>query len=81
LAAISIAEFEAALDAHGPDLSRWPDMLRREAETLLATSEDARQALAAAQVVEAGLRASTPKAPASLADRIVDRALGKRRTD
>jgi len=81
LAAITIAEFEAALDAYGPDLDRWPMPVRAHAATLLTASEVARQLLAAAQTVDAVLKAPDTKAPKGLADRIIDQALGKRRPD
>ncbi|RYH13869.1 MAG: hypothetical protein EON57_01325 [Alphaproteobacteria bacterium] len=81
MAAISIADFEATLDAHGPDLERWPMPVRAHAVTLLATSPEARQLLSAASAVDVALRDQTGKAPEGLADRIVGRALGKRDPD
>ena len=81
MGAVSIAEFEAALDTHGPDLSRWPDALRMDADALLAASGEARQLLEAARAVEIALRSPSPRAPQGLADRIVGRALGKRDPD
>ena len=81
MSAITIAEFEAALDTHGPDLDRWPMPARAHAANLLAASEIARQLLAAAQTVDAVLNAPDTKAPQGRTDRIIDQALGKRRPD
>lgn len=79
--AISIAQFEAALDAHGADVSRWPQPLRGDANLLLTGSVEAQRLLAAAQTVDALLDTPAPKAPEGLADRIVSTALGKRDRD
>jgi hypothetical protein len=73
LGPLSIADFENALDHHGADLTQWPADTRRDAEQLLGASEDARRLHAAAQAMEAALRAPQA-APAGLADRIVSAA-------
>ncbi len=79
--AISIADFESAIDAYGPDLDGWPMPVRAHAATLLASSAEARQLLAAAKAVDAALSGPETKAPAGLADRIIGKALGKREPD
>jgi hypothetical protein len=63
------------LDQHGPIFDAWPAELRRDAETLLETSAEARDALADAQTL-ANLLNAMPDAPAQsyLAGRIVARA-------
>lgn len=81
MAAISIVDFEAALDTFGPDLDRWPMPVRAHAATLLAASQEARQLLAAAKAVDAALRDQPGKAPEGLTDRIIGKALGKRDPD
>lgn len=78
---LSIAEFETLLDTHGPWLNRWPEALSLSARVLLAESEEARRVLSAAHAVDAALASPDTRTPAGLADRIVDRALGKRDTD
>lgn len=76
--AISIAQFEAALDAHGADVSRWPQPLRGDANLLLTGSAEAQRLLAAAQAVDALFHTPAAEAPEGLADRIIGTALGKR---
>lgn len=72
---MTLEEFEEALDAHGADLARWPESVRKDADALLTASATARAVLADRQAVEAALRsAPAPKAPTGLVDRIVQRA-------
>ena len=49
---MKVAEFQDLLDAHGADLSAWPDGLRIAAERLVATEPAARACLLAAQRIE-----------------------------
>ena len=70
------AEFEAALDMHGPDLAGWPPELRADAKAMLVHSDKARVLLEAAVRLDAMLRRPAgDKAPPGLADRIVGKAL------
>jgi hypothetical protein len=72
---MDLTQLNDLLDQHGPDISAWPDELRRDAESLLEASAEAQDALADAQTL-ANLLNAMPKAPAPahLADRIVMRA-------
>lgn len=49
---MKVAEFQDLLDAHGADLSAWPDELHSAAERLVATEPAARACLLAAQRIE-----------------------------
>ncbi|NNG03651.1 MAG: hypothetical protein HKM95_06060, partial [Inquilinus sp.] len=50
-----VNRFQTLLDAHGPDIARWPPEMRAEAEALLAVSEQARRALAEARLLDRAL--------------------------
>ena len=66
-------QFNAALDRHGGDLSRWPAQLRQEAETLIAGDAGAAADFARAERLDALLAAATAPSPvdAALIGRIV----------
>ena len=72
---MDLNKFNNLLDQHGPIFEAWPAELRRDAESLLETSADARDALADAQTL-ANLLNAMPEAPAPsyLAGSIVARA-------
>lgn len=67
---LSIGAFADLLDQWGPELGRWPQQQRTDAEALLGTSPEAAALLAEALALDNTLRDSQPKAPAGLADRI-----------
>jgi len=67
---MTLEEFEAALDLHGPALAAWPEPERLAAPAVLARHDQARAMLAAAQEV-ATLLALTRAAASAGADRIV----------
>jgi len=71
---LSVGEFSDLLDRLGCDLAHWPDPQRRAAETLLEASPSAVEALAEAIALAEAVKASQPKAPAGLADRIITAA-------
>lgn len=80
---MSPQDFAEQLDRLGSDLDRWPLALRREAEDLLAVSEEARAQMAAMVRVEAWLRGSSVT-PAGSVSTIASHAmrlpqLGRRR--
>lgn len=57
---LTIKRFQVLAESYGADLQRWPQESRTEAERLLAVSSEARQALAAARILDAAiLEAST----------------------
>lgn len=68
---LSIGAFADLLDQLGPELGRWPQQQRSNAEALLGTSPEAATLLAEALALDDSLRDSQPKAPAGLADRIL----------
>lgn len=68
---LSVGTFADLLDQWGPDLARWPQQQRSDADALLGTSPEAAALLAEALALDDALRNSQPKAPAGLADRIV----------
>lgn len=72
---LSTEHFEALLDRYGTDLQSWPDTECEAAQSLLETSEDARNSLALALSLE-HMREEQPalKAPKSLVDRIMKKA-------
>lgn len=78
---VSIDEFQASLDAHGPDLASWPDAERESGQGLLATSEYARQLHEVAVLLNKELGGRTVRAPRDLVDRIMAKALGARGRD
>ena len=67
---MTLDQFLERLDAKGPALADWPEAERRAAETLLAVSSQAREALEAARSLDALLaEAFAPEpAPARLRD-------------
>ena len=71
---ISVEQFQELLDRLGEDLSAWPEELRNQALELLSTSEDARKRLAEAKATADELRATSPKAPKGLVNRILRKA-------
>jgi hypothetical protein len=71
-------QFEAALDRYGGDLSRWPPMLRADAETLVGTDGEAAAALRAARRLDALLAEAT--APATVDAALVGRIVARNRT-
>lgn len=69
--------FQDAIDRLGEDLATWPLPERRAALHLLAREPDLRARLDDAAVLRAALLDQAPiRAPAGLADRIVEAALG-----
>ncbi len=75
-------QFNAALDRHGGDLSRWPASLRQEAEALIAGDADAASEFETARRLDALLaEAVAPsRVDAALIGRIVSRP-GARRSE
>ena len=72
---MDVGEFEDWLDRLGDDVSKWPDPQRLAAQALLAKSAPARSLLTEAKTLRAALEAPAVKAPAGLADRIVEQAV------
>lgn len=68
---ITLEEFSDLLDRLGDVLADWPAEYRISAEGLLAQSDEARRLLAEAAEIGDVLRASQPKAPSGLVDRIL----------
>jgi hypothetical protein len=73
-------EFEAGLDRHGGDLSRWPGGLAEAAARLVATDGDAARRLAEARRLDDLLAAAVRPAAieATLVGRIVAGAQGEK---
>ncbi|MDE2357509.1 MAG: hypothetical protein KGL69_12230 [Alphaproteobacteria bacterium] len=73
---MTLERFEAATLAWGADLTRWPESLRQEAETLCADQPAAAEALlAAARSLDQALDAVIVEAPsAALRDRVLSLA-------
>jgi hypothetical protein len=72
--ALTLDEFEDALDSFGSVLADWPDDLAAQAQTLLDSSAEARDALKLAETLDGGLDALFSKpiqAPVGLAGRIM----------
>ncbi len=67
---MDIPEFEDLLGRHGEDVSTWPDNRRDAALALLRTSEQARAAMAEAQLLRRALPSGVVRAPDGLVDRI-----------
>jgi hypothetical protein len=63
------------IDAHGADLSRWPEDGRARLNALLHTSPVARRAWAEAQALEAMLAAPRPVVDAARLDALQDRVM------
>lgn len=63
---MDIETFEHALDRHGPDLDRWPDIHAAEARSLLESSEHARDLLVEARELDAALLDVLSNVPAPL---------------
>lgn len=61
---MNVTEFQTLLDGRGPEIARWPEADRAAAESLLATSDAARAALAEAEALHQAL-AALPEEPAS----------------
>lgn len=61
---MQLTRFQDLLDARGPDLARWPEADREDAEALLAQSDQARAALAEAEALDRAM-AELPVEPAS----------------
>lgn len=77
-AEMSLEVFEDHLDRFGGSVVSWPARVRKNAETLLSISEEARALLAEVNTMETYLTRSVPlRAPAGLADRIAARAFEK----
>lgn len=68
---MTFAAFRQLLDTHGSRMAAWPVDEREAAEMLLSFSSEAREALASAQAEDEILRASLPRAPVGLLDRIM----------
>ena len=75
--AMSLDEFQDILDRCGDRAEDWPADRRSLAQTLLAQSAAARERLAQAQAMRHQFQDEAVTAPAGLADRILDKALGK----
>ena len=74
---MDLTKFNELLDQHGPVLDDWPAGLQRQAQSLLAASADATDALTDAETLSNLLGAMPPvAAPDHLAGRIVARAAG-----
>lgn len=61
---MNMRQFQSLLDGRGPEIARWPEADRVAAEALLATSAEARAALAEAEALHRALTALTEE-PAS----------------
>ncbi len=71
------SELRDAVDRHGEDLSTWPLSERSEAIQLLASEPAARSVIDEARALRAAItEPSAIRAPAGLADRILQAALG-----
>lgn len=68
-------EFTALLDTYGADLTRWPHAHRQSAQRLLQASEQARDAFAEAQELDAVLRTPEPTLSAAGRRRLTDSIL------
>ena len=72
---MKVAEFQDLLDAHGADLSAWPDELCSAAERLVATEPAARACLLAAQriddLIARGMNARSRSVDAAAAARVL----------
>ncbi|SHM37825.1 hypothetical protein [Roseibium suaedae] len=78
-AGMSLEIFEDHLDRFGGTVGSWPERIRQHAETLLSTSEEARELLAEVNTMETYITRAAPlRAPAGLADRIANRAFQQR---
>ncbi|WP_441279012.1 hypothetical protein AB7783_24490 [Tardiphaga sp. 172_B4_N1_3] len=71
---MDVPEFEDLLGRHGEDVSTWPDNRRDAALALLRTSEQARAAMAEAQLLRRALLSDAVRAPPDLVDRIMQKA-------
>ena len=71
---MDIPEFEDLLGRHGEDVSTWPDNRRDAALALLRTSEQARAAMAEAQLLRCALPSGVVRASDGLVDRIMQKA-------
>jgi hypothetical protein len=60
---MDVPEFEDLLGRHGEDVSTWPDNRRDAALALLRTSEQARAAMAEAQLLRRALPSDAVRAP------------------
>jgi hypothetical protein len=70
---MDIPEFEDLLGRLGDDLSTWPADRCDQATLLLRSSEQARTALAEAQLLRNALRSEPTRAPDGLVDRIMQK--------
>jgi hypothetical protein len=68
-------QFNAALDRHGGDLSRWPAVLRQEAETLVASDAGAAAEFARAERLDALLTEAT--APSAIDSALIGRIVSR----
>lgn len=59
---MTITEFQRLLDGRGSDLSRWPDVVRQDAERLLAATPAAVAALESARKLDGLLHLGMPAA-------------------
>ncbi len=71
---MTLERFQEALDTYGGDLSRWPEGLARDAETLLSQEPEARALLRQAELLDAALEPDEmPRVDPGLTDRIMRR--------
>jgi hypothetical protein len=70
---MDIPEFEDLLGRLGEDISAWPADRRDQAIALLKSSEQARAALADAQLLRSKLQVAPIRAPVGLLDRIMQK--------
>lgn len=68
---LSVGDFSDLLDRLGTDFGQWPEASRVAAECLLARSDEAIALLADAVAFDDAAKATQPKAPLGLAERII----------
>jgi hypothetical protein len=71
LSSLNLADFQDLLDRLGEDLSTWPAPQQQAAASLLEASEPARALLEEARLMRRALVSPPVRAPAGLADRIM----------
>jgi hypothetical protein len=77
---MDFAEFEDLLGRLGSDMSSWPADRRDQAALLLRSSEQARAALAEAELIRDALRSPPVLAPSGLLDRIMQKVQSSDKT-
>jgi hypothetical protein len=63
---LTLKRFKAMADCYGADLRRWPESMRKDAETLIANSQEANTLLAEAREFDEAIRSASLHEDASL---------------